>query len=358
LGRRVARILGQAAGWWRAIWHMGLCPRSPAALIFALACVGAASMVRVALGFISPDSAAFAPYYSATLVAALVAGAEAGTLAAGAGGLAAYWLFVPPNWGIEALRLEHVVSLILYGTSCVVIIWAAQSYRSLLQRLRAEEATRQLLNLELVHRIKNILAGVQAIVGQALRNQDELLDTVSGRLAALGATNDLLVRSEWQSAPLQEILVQEFAPYGLARFQLRGNDVECLHAVAVPLALMIHELTTNAVKYGALSSPSGRVALTWSLVADRLCLDWVESGGPKPTAPTREGFGTRLMRSGVRQFAGSVERRFEPSGLQCRISLTMPEQPKQKTVEIANQASGIRGKQPASAGEMKTAGSN
>jgi hypothetical protein len=212
LGRRVARILGQATGWWRAIWHMGLCPRSPAALIFALACVGAASLVRVALGFISPDSAAFAPYYSATLVAALVAGAEAGTLAAGAGGLAAYWLFVPPNWGIEALRLEHVVSLILYGTSCVVIIWAAQSYRSLLQRLRAEEATRQLLNLELVHRIKNILAGVQAIVGQALRNQDELLDTVSGRLAALGATNDLLVRPNGKARPCEKFWFRNLPP--------------------------------------------------------------------------------------------------------------------------------------------------
>ena len=126
-------------------------------------------------------------------------------LAAGLGGLAACWLFVPQNWSVASFRLEELVSLVLYGASSVVIIAAAQSYRGLLQRLRSEEATRQLLNLELVHRIKNVLAGVQAIVGQALRNQDDLLETVSGRLAALGATNDLLVRSEWQSAPLREI---------------------------------------------------------------------------------------------------------------------------------------------------------
>ena len=335
MGRRLARIVGWVASRWRSTWRIGLAPRSPTALLFAVACVGVATLVRKGLGLISPDSAVFAPYYSATLVAALVGGAEAGMLAAVAGGVAAYWLFVPPNWGIEALRLEQVVSLVLYGTSSVIIIWAAQSYRGLLQRLRAEEATRQLLNLELVHRIKNILAGVQAIVGQTLRNQDDLLETVSGRLAALGATNDLLVRSEWQSAPLREILLQEFAPYGLARLQLHGDDVECPHAIAVPVALMIHELTTNAVKYGALSSPFGQVALTWSLVAGRLCFEWVESGGPKPIVPTREGFGSRLVRSGARQFNGSVDRQFEPSGMRCRIALTMPAQPKQRAPAAA-----------------------
>ena len=338
MGRRVAHIVGWVADWWRAIWHIGFCPRSPAALFFAVACVGTATIVRIGLGLVSPDSAVYAPYYSATLVAALVGGAEAGTLTTGLGGLAAYWFFVPSNWGIEAPRLEHVVSLILYGTSSVIIIWAAQSYRSLLQRLRAEEATRQLLNLELVHRIKNILAGVQGIVGQALRNQDDLLETVSGRLAALGATNNLLIDSDWQSAPLRKILLQEFAPYGSMRVQLRGDDIECPYDIAVLLALMIHELTTNAVKYGALSSPYGQVAVAWSLVSGRLTLEWAETGGPKPIPPTREGFGTKLLRSGVRQFHGSVDRRFETSGLQCRIELTMPQEQKREAVEIAYQA--------------------
>ena len=255
-------------------------------------------------------------------------------LAAGLGGVVAYWFFVPPNWSTASFRLEQFVSLILYGTSSVVIIWAAQSYRGLLERLRSEEATRQLLNLELVHRIKNILAGVQGIIGQALRNQEDLLETVSGRLAALGATNNLLINSEWQSAPLREILLQEIAPYGPMRVQLLGDDVECPYELAVLLALMIHELTTNAVKYGALSSPYGQVAVAWSLVSGRLTLEWTESGGPKPSPPTREGFGTKLLRSGVRQLHGSVDRRFEASGLQCRIELTMPQKQKRKAVEV------------------------
>jgi K+-sensing histidine kinase KdpD len=139
-------------------------------LFFAVPCVGIATILRVSLGLISPDSAVFAPYYSATLVAALVGGAEAAILAAVLGGLVAYWLFVPPEWGVASFRVEQLVSLVLYGTSSAIIVLAAQSYRGLLQRLRTEEAVRRLLNLELVHRNKNILAAVQAIVGQTLRD--------------------------------------------------------------------------------------------------------------------------------------------------------------------------------------------
>jgi len=149
---------------WHSIWHVGLTRR----LFFAVACVGVATTVRIGLGRISPDSAVFAPYYSATLVAALVGGAESGTLAAALGAIAAYYLFVPEDWGLASFRLEQLVSLVLYGTSSLVIIWAAQSYRGLLQRLRATEATRELLNRELVHRIKNILANVQVLSGKVL----------------------------------------------------------------------------------------------------------------------------------------------------------------------------------------------
>jgi two-component sensor histidine kinase len=308
-------------------------------MAFAVGCVVIATLLRLGLGLISPDSAIFAPYYSAALVAALVGGAEAGLVASGLGALAAFSLFVPEQWSVASFRVEQMVSLILYGMSSAVIIWAAQSYRSLLQRLRAKEATRQLLNLELVHRIKNILAGVQAIVGQALRNQDDLLEKVSARLAALGATNDLLVASEWRSAPLREILAQEFAPYGPARFQLRGEDIECPYAIAVVLAMMIHELTTNAVKYGALSTPHGQVAIGWSLSLGRLTIGWVETGGPTPSEPTGEGFGTKLLRSGTRQFNGSVDRRFEADGLRCMISLSMPDERSRYTAKLRDQSS-------------------
>ena len=320
-------MVGWATKRWRSIWRLGLTPGSGAALSFAVACVGIATALRIGLGRISPDSAVFAPYYSATLVATLVGGAESGTLAAGLGALAAYYLFVPLGWGLAPFWLEQLVSLVLYGTSSVVIIWAAQSYRGLLQQLRANETTRELLNRELVHRIKNILANVQGIVGQSLLDQKILRNAINARIAALGATNDLLVKSNWHSASLREILLQEFKPYGLSRFHLRGSDVDCPTALAVFLALVVHELTTNAVKYGALSSPGGRIDIAWAEVSGQLTLEWIESGGPEPTAPTRGGFGTKLFRSGARQFQGVVDCRLERTGLRCRLSLFVPQYP-------------------------------
>ena len=323
---------------WHSIWQLGLTPRSGNALLFAVACVGIATVVRVGIGRISPDSVVFAPYYSATLVAALVGGAGSGTLAAGLGAIAAYYLFVPEDWGLAPFRLEQLVSLILYSASSVVIIWAAQSYRGLLQRLRATEATRELLNRELVHRIKNILANVQGIVGQTLVDQKTLRNAINARITALAATNDLLVKSDWHSASFREILVHEFAPYGLSRFRLDGDDVDCPSALAVFLALVVHELTTNAVKYGALSRSNGRIDIAWTNVSGRLTLEWIESGGPEPTAPKREGFGTSLLQSGARQFKGAVDFRFERTGLRCRLSLSVPQYSERQEEEIVKLA--------------------
>jgi two-component sensor histidine kinase len=339
-------MIGWARSRWRSVWQTGLPPRSPSALLFAVACVAVATAVRVGLGIISPDSAVFAPYYSATLVAALVGGVESGAVATGLGAVAAYALFVPPEWNLASFRIEQAVSIVLYGTSSVIIIWAAESYRGLLQRLRSEETAIRLLNLELVHRIKNMLAGVQAIVGHSLRDQQELLDTVSARLAALGATNDLLIRSEWRSAPLRDILVREFAPYGLSRFELHGDDIDCPYAVAILLALLIHELTTNAAKYGALSSPSGRVRVAWNVAASRLALEWTEAGGPPAAEPARTGFGSTLLRSGVRQFQGTIERRFDPTGLYCAFSFVIPREPAQTKDEVSDRLPRLHGEAP------------
>ncbi len=341
-------MVGWASNRWHSIWHLGLTPRSGAALLFAVACVGIATAFRIVLGRISPDSAVFAPYYSATLVAALVGGAESGTLAAGLGALVAYYLFVPEDWGLAPFRLEQLVSLVLYGTSSVVIIWAAQGYRGLLQRLRATEATRELLNRELVHRIKNILANVQGIIGQTLVDQTIIRNAINDRITALGATHDLLVKSNWHSASLREILTHEFAPYGFSRFHLHGSDVDCPSALAVFLALVVHELTTNALKYGALSNPDGRIDIAWTDLSGQLTLDWIESGGPEPTAPTREGFGTKLLRSGVRQFRGTVDCSFRLGGLRCRLSLHLPNDPERGIADPDTRQPRARGESPPS----------
>jgi two-component sensor histidine kinase len=317
-------MIKRAIDWWRSVWGFGLRPCSLSAWVFALACVALATLLRKTLGLVSPDSAVFAPYYSATLVAALVAGGAAGTVAAVAGGLVALWLFVPSDWLLAPFVKEQVVSVLMFAISSVVIVWAAESYRGLLFRLRAEEATRRLLNHELDHRIKNMLASVLAIVNETLREEPESRYRIDARIAALGATNDLLMRSEWSGAALREILTREVAPYGLARVALTGEDIDCPARLATSLALVVHELTTNAAKYGALSTADGAIDVTWRRDGERLALEWIERGGPPPKPRVRRGFGTKLLQACVRQFDGKVDMDYAATGLRLRLSLRLP----------------------------------
>jgi two-component sensor histidine kinase len=314
----------QLFGWWRTIWVGGLQPGSVSSLLFALICVAIATFIRVALGELSSASAVFASYYSATLVAALVGGAPAGMLAALSGAAAGFWLFVPPDWKSHEFDREQLVSAVLFAGSSGVIIWAANSYRDLLWRLRGEEERRQLLTHELAHRIKNTLSIVQSLIGQTLRDQPAASGKLNARIAALAATNDLLIKSEWRGANLAEILAGEFAPYDPARFRLDGDNFECPSEIATVLALIFHELTTNAAKYGAFSVPHGIVALSWRNRDGRAEFEWVESGGPQPAVSRRQGFGTTLLRKGLRQFDGRVDMEFAPGGLHCRFSLALP----------------------------------
>jgi two-component sensor histidine kinase len=319
---------------WRELWHRGLQPGSPAALLFALACVAIATIVRIALGEISSASTVFASYYAATLVAALVGGMAAGILAAASGAIAAFWLFVPPDWKSHTFDQEQLVSALLFAGSSWIVVWAADSYRTLLWQLRKEQEQRQLLNRELAHRIKNTLSIVQSVVAQTLRDQPGALGKLNQRIAALAATNDLLIKSEWRGAHLKEILAGELAPYELAQFAINGEDFECPSDVATVLALIVHELTTNAAKYGALSTPRGRVRLSWVRRGERVDFDWIEAGGPRPSASRRDGFGTTLLRKGLRQFDGSVEMAFAAGGLHCRISLSLPGPRADETIDL------------------------
>jgi two-component sensor histidine kinase len=320
--------------WWRELWHEGLPPLSPWCFFFALGCVAAATLVRFGFGQISSSSTVFAPYYSAILVAALVGGWRAGGFAAASGGLVALWFFVPPDWQSHAFDREWFGRYFLFAASSVVIIWAAKSYRDLFRELRDERDRRRLLNHELAHRIRNTLTIVQSVIGQTLRDQPAALSKLNDRIAALAATNDLLVKSEWRGAFLKKILAGEFAPYDPGHFHLNGDDFECPSEATTVLALIFHELTTNAAKYGALSTPQGRISLTWAKHVDRVEFDWVESGGPQPVAPRREGFGSTLLRRGLQQFDGAVEMRFVPTGLRCKLSLSLPRLRTRETVDL------------------------
>jgi two-component sensor histidine kinase len=193
----------------------------------------------------------------------------------------------------------------------------------------ADKLQRILLE-ELHHRVKNTLATVVAITSQSLRNTASLKDgreAIENRLHALGRVHDLLLKINWTSAPLSEILKAAIAPYntsGGGRFFIQSSDIEVSATAVLPLAMVLNELCTNAVKYGALSNATGRVEITATVDASQtqFRLHWTERDGPAVQAPARRGFGTRLIEhSFVRQLNAEAQLKFDPEGLVCVLDI-------------------------------------
>ena len=208
------------------------------------------------------------------------------------------------------------------------MIAASSVARDITERGRAERH-RQMLMGELNHRVKNALATIQSIAAQTMRTSrtlEEFQPVFLARLVALAKTHDLLSASEWKHADLRDLVVSEMAPYDGAaesRVTLSGPIVKLVPKQALALGLAMHELATNAAKYGALSAPAGRVAVTWDLIGGsppRLRLLWTETGGPPVVAPERRGFGTRVIESGLaNELNGEIALSFEPPGVICGI---------------------------------------
>jgi PAS domain S-box-containing protein len=194
-------------------------------------------------------------------------------------------------------------------------------------RKRAELHLRLLVN-ELNHRVKNSLATIQAIAAQSFngsRSLPEAQEAFTNRIVALSEAHDLLTRENWEGAELHDIASRLVTLHGgPVRFGLSGPAIRLSPRAALSLSMALHELATNAVKYGALSVPEGRVAIAWDLAqgsgAQRLDLSWAEHDGPPVTPPTRRGFGSRLIERGLAaELSGEASIRFEPEGVVCRI---------------------------------------
>jgi two-component system CheB/CheR fusion protein len=213
------------------------------------------------------------------------------------------------------------------------VIAASIVARDVSERVRSERQ-RDLLMKELDHRTKNTLSTVLAISRKTARYATTLAefgDAFQSRLMALSKTHNLLTESHWQGATLRRIFASELSPYGNEgdnpRFALDGETVNLSPGQALTLGMAVHELTTNAAKYGALSTTSGRVDVTWSVdkagAEEVARIRWVESGGPTVRPPTRQGFGSHLIERGLSSETGSeVRLEFVPAGLRCAI--TMP----------------------------------
>jgi PAS domain S-box-containing protein len=188
------------------------------------------------------------------------------------------------------------------------------------ERKKADEA-QALLNDEISHRLKNTLSMVQAIAMQTLRSatDKEAVRAFGQRVAALGRAHEALLQTRWTGADLQALLTKVLQLHaGADRFLLKGPDIQVGAKAALSLSLLIHELATNALKYGSLSAPAGGVAVAWKVDGRDLMLSWTESGGPPAAEPAKTGFGSRLIQMGL-VGTGQVERRYLPLGLSAEF---------------------------------------
>jgi PAS domain S-box-containing protein len=183
------------------------------------------------------------------------------------------------------------------------------------QRKKAEESKDLLLH-EIKHRVKNTLGTVQAIASQTFRAAPrEERDAFSARLRAMSEAHDLLTNQDWGQVMVRDVVDRAIAAFNPARFTLDGDAAELSATTALLLAMAVHELCTNAVKYGALSNTQGRIAIGWEDRGGLLHFTWKESGGPAVEPPTRKGFGTNLIQRAITGEQGSARFDYAPDGL-------------------------------------------
>lgn len=206
-----------------------------------------------------------------------------------------------------------------------------EALRSAVRRQQEDRQHLRLMVNELNHRVKNTLATVQSIVAHTMRGADTSLrtrDTLTSRILALSKAHDVLTNEQWSGADLGEIAAQAAQPFllglGEGRISLSGPKVRVPPKTAIAVALALHELATNAVKYGALSTPEGRVDFTWDLTRGRghkdLTAVWRERDGPYVSPPVRRGFGSRLIEKGLAaDLNGTVRIDYPAAGVICTI---------------------------------------
>ncbi|MGE7368963.1 HWE histidine kinase domain-containing protein [Neorhizobium sp. NPDC001467] len=242
---------------------------------------------------------------------------------------AAPFLLSGPQWAGSFLFLVVTAGLAWLAAE---LRYAFARYRKLAEQhaemnedLRQAETQQHLLNEELSHRLKNVLAVVQSVVSQTLRQATDLNaanSALSARLVALGNATTVLTASSWASADMIAMIEKVLGPHSDIgkRIRVDGPAMTLNSKGALAFALALHELATNAAKYGALSNEDGRIELTWSIEpvdeVPRLYLRWQEIGGPPVVAPTRRGFGSTMIERSLKSyFRGDAKMQYHPTGL-------------------------------------------
>ncbi|WP_249128304.1 sensor histidine kinase [Bradyrhizobium lablabi] len=317
-----ARLIDEFRRGWQGDFH----PPLLLSIGFAILCLALGTLGRWGLSHIRPD-VFFTPYFPAVMIVTVFSGVRIGILTAAAAGA----LGVIINFGDTATDSARIVLLLIFWAVCAVAIWGVEHYRSIAaqqheisKRLIQEEEYRKLVVDELQHRLKNKLSVMHAVLHQVLHDQPEVWATIDHRIRALSATDDLIARVDGRGCDIRDLLRSELGPYGHVRFNLNGDALFLPDKLAVSLALMLHELATNAGKYGAFSSAKGFLQVSWTVDDDRLTIVWDETEGPPVETIGKPGFGTKLLNSALLAFHGKTEISFLKSGIHCTMQCRIP----------------------------------
>lgn len=322
------RVLTRKPGFWRD-------------LVIAFGGVGVCTGVRLLL---SPELNAhdvFTTYFPAVMLAGVIAGTRAMLIALVTSGLIVWWTFIPPPNSFALKTLDDLVSLLVFfGASGLVGATAVYLRRTLIQ-LSENEQRQRLVAQELNHRVKNALSQALALATLTAPKSEEMKGFLAGfsdRLNAIARANALLTHNGWETTGLNEVLQVELGPLG-DRVAIHGPPLEVEAQAATSLSMIVHELATNSMKYGALSG-QGRVEVAWRALdgaaGPRAVLTWIETGGPPVTPPPGTGgggFGSKLIgRLAEKELHGSAELDFRPEGLHAEIQF-LPSPPAPETAD-------------------------
>ena len=289
----------------------------------ALASVVVAVACRAAVAPFVHEGLYFTLLFPAVLVAGLFGGVRSGVTAAALGGLVSGYVFVPPVYSLH-MAGDGWFRLFAFWTSSGLVILLTAFIHAVLDRLAAAEDEAETVAREMRHRVQNTLTLVQAVAHQTFRTAASLQDAreiLMERLAALGRAQTLIGEGFDKDVSVQTLINMATGPFEADQFAIDGPPLTLPREVAVSFALLIHELATNAAKHGALSSPRGKVEISWlEQSAEKGCLTWKERFGPEVVKPSRAGFGSKLLQTAFPRGKGDAAVEFEPDGVRCRIN--------------------------------------
>lgn len=232
-------------------------------------------------------------------------------------------LLLPSPW-FDGFQPQRIVILAFYASTIAFVILTGHILRVLVRESEAHSAQQQAFNAELQHRTKNSLQIMRALIARGPRGEDPstYFRSLAGRLDALAKANELLRFGALESAPLRELVHSAISPFDGSRFLLDGPDCRVSRQAATPLMMALHELCTNAIKYGSLSAERGTVEIRWIVPQpgspNCIGLVWRERGGPQVSPPTHRGLGSRLLRANGGLV--SVRLDWQSDGLVCRMA--------------------------------------